>query len=125
MKITDHYLAALAINARIAGDRTFHTPLSAENQQAVTEDIRKTLAKIDAAAGGLRGLFLLAVGDTETTFAIHASGACATRLAVKAVNKGMELAEEIAQEKAPDLLQMICNNAELMAGIREELRHDD
>ena len=109
MEITDHRLAALAINVRIAGDRTFHTPLSAEQQQAVTEEIRKTLTKIDAAAGGLRGLLLLAVDDTETTFAIHAYDACATRLAVAAVDKGLELAEKIAQKHAPNLLQMICN----------------
>ena len=125
MKITDDRLAALAINARIAGDDALHTPLTAEKQQALTDDIRETLAKVDAAAGGLRGLFLLAVGDTHTTFAVHASGACATRLAVSAVDKGLELAEEIAQEKTPALLQALRDNAELMAIIRKEMRHDD
>ena len=125
MKITDDRLAALAINARIAADPAFHTTLSPEKQQALTDDIRETLAKVDATAGGLRGLFLLAVGDTHTTFAVHASGACATRLAVSAVDKGLELAEEIAQEKTPELLQAIRGNTELMTAILGELRHDD
>ena len=125
MKITDDRLAALAINARIAADPAFHTTLSPEKQQALTDDIRETLAKVDATAGGLRGLFLLAVGDTHTTFAVHASGACATRLAVSAVDKGLELAEEIAQEKTPELLQALRDNTELMTAILGELRHDD
>lgn len=125
MKITDDRLAALAINARIAADPAFHTTLSPEKQQALTDDIRETLAKVDAAAGGLRGLFLLAVGDTHTTFAVHASGACATRLAVSAVDKGLELAEEIAQEKTPELLQALRDTPELMTAILGELRHDD
>lgn len=125
MKITDDHLAALAINARIAADPAFHTTLSPEKQQALTDDIRETLAKVDATAGGLRGLFLLAVGDTHTTFAVHASGACATRLAVSAVVKGLELAEEIAQEKTPELLQALRDNTELMTAILGELRHDD
>ena len=125
MKITDDRLAALAINARIAADPEFHTTLSPEKQQALTDDIRETLAKVDAAAGGLRGLFLLAVGDTHTTFAVHASGACATRLAVSAVDQGLELAEEIAQEKTPELLQALRDNTELMTAILGELRHDD
>ena len=125
MKITDDRLAALAINARIAADPAFHTTLSPEKQQALTDDIRETLAKVDAAAGGLRGLFLLAVGDTHTTFAVHASGACATRLAVSAVDKGLELAEEIAQEKTPELLQALRDTPELKAAMLRELRHDD
>ena len=125
MKITDDRLAALAINARIAADPAFHTTLSPEKQQALTDDIRETLAKVDAAAGGLRGLFLLAVGDTHTTFAVHASGACATRLAVSAVDKGLELAEEIAQEKTPELLQALRDTPELKAAMLGELRHDD
>ena len=125
MKITDDRLAALTINARIAADPAFHTTLSPEKQQALTDDIRETLAKVDATAGGLRGLFLLAVGDTHTTFAVHASGACATRLAVSAVDKGLELAEEVAQEKTPELLQALRDTPELLTAILGELRHDD
>lgn len=125
MKITNDRLAALAINAHIAADPAFHTTLSPEKQQALTDDIRETLAKVDAAAGGLRGLFLLAVGDTHTTFAVHASGACSTRLAVSAVDKGLELAEELAQEKTPKLLQALRDTPELMTAILRELRHDD
>ena len=125
MKITDDRLAALAINARIAGDKAYHKPLSPVKQQAITDDIRETLSKIDAAADGLRGLFLIAVGETHTTFAVHASGACATRLAVSAVDKGLELAEEIAQEKTPELLQALRDTPELKAAMLRELRHDD
>ena len=125
MKITADHLAALAINARIAGDKAHHKPLSPVKQQALTDDIRETLAKIDAAAGGLRGLFLIAVDDTHTTLAVHASGASATRLAVAAVDKGLELAKEIAQEKTPEVLQALRDIPELKAAMLGELRDDD
>ena len=45
MKITDDRLAALAINARIAGDKAYHTPLSPVKQQAITDDIHARLSK--------------------------------------------------------------------------------
>ena len=65
MKITADGLAALAINARIAGDKAHHKPLSPVKQQALTDDIRETLAKIDAAAGGLADIAIRLIEREE------------------------------------------------------------